>query len=178
MTEELKQCISFCEKNFVPLTQEQLNWKIDNNKWSILQCIEHINKTNGAYRKIFQDLIDIGYHPGLWTRINPLTAFTGRKILQFVEETPTRKLPAPANLLPSSSMLDASVLRTFCQETSTLIKILDQLKPMNTRQMKIASPLSFLVTLRVSDAIKLLQQHTKRHINQAYNVKLHRLFPK
>jgi hypothetical protein len=160
------------------LSDSQANWQPAPQKWSIAECIEHLNQTLGSYNERLALAIDkarrldkTGGEPyGRGT-------FAGRFLVNFLRQ-PSKKVSAPGVFQPSASELEIAVVGdTFRGACSRLVELAEEADGLALGAVKIASPVSRFFRLSVAQAFEVQDLHTPRHLAQAERVRQHQSFP-
>lgn len=163
---------------FSSLTAQQLNWKPDAQSWSIAQCLDHIIKSNKTYFPGFERLHSKDYKLTFWEKINPLTATTGRQMIESLGVEVKKKYKSPLIFSPAKSNIQASIVADFATHQEELIKIISKLSSEQFEKGIMTSPVAKLISLNVKDVVRILLVHERRHLQQALRVKTHEGFPK
>lgn len=176
--------IQTVEAQFEPLRLDQLNWKPEPQKWSILQCFEHLNLTNDPYlhygaRSIARAL----NNPG---RINPTyrPGLIGQWMLNTFGLPPDQRIrkvkKAPGYLSPQqdSSRLDFQVLTRFLDNQRRLIDLLEVSNRVDWTRTRFRGCAGRWVHFRLGDAVRIMTSHNQRHLLQAQRLTELPGFPK
>jgi hypothetical protein len=90
----------------------------------------------------------------------------------------TRKLKAPKIFYPSSSSVDAAIIRRFLDQQNQVIRYIKATEELDLEKIKISSPVTSLITYSLMDAYRIIITHEKRHFHQATRVSKMDGFPK
>jgi hypothetical protein len=165
-------------ETFGKLSPEQLNWKINDSEWSIGQCFDHLIVSNNLYFKNIQKVAD-GTHVNNWFSAIPLfTNIVGQQLKKAVSPDSPKKIKTFPVFEPGFSKIEATVIEDFCENQETLISLMEATKDLNLRGIKIPTPISEAVNIRLSDAFEVLIMHERRHFDQAKRVLDATGFPK
>lgn len=152
---------------------QDLQKKPNANKWSVLECLEHLN--------IYASF----YHPEIGNRLNNAKKSTsnhhlkstwlGKKFVAMmqIDKSTEQVLPkvmnSPKSANPSlvKSDIDINTLHQFIQDQKQLLTILDHCRNVNLNEVKTNISISKLIKLRLHDTLKVLVYHNERHIWQA-----------
>lgn len=157
-------------ETFGKLTAEQLNWKPNASEWSIGQCFDHLITSNNLYIKNIQKVAD-GTHVNNWFSVIPLfTNIVGQQLKKAVSPDTAKKIKTFPIFEPSASDLSENTIEDFCKNQEILISLMEAVKNLNLRKIKIPTPISDAVNIRLSDAFEVLLMHERRHFNQAKRV--------
>ncbi len=156
-------------ERFNHLSVEVLNWKENAEKWSILECLEHLNRYGDFYlpeidRQIKKDkrLADKQLFRSGW-----LGNYFAESMLPK-EKLNTMKTFKSMN--PAGSNLNKTVLSNFIQQQKTMLDLLDRARPINLTKTKTGITISKLIRLRLGDTFRVVIYHNERHMLQAFKV--------
>lgn len=156
------------------LSNEQANWRPAPERWSIAQCMDHLNETTGklvpAMERAMQKRIESPgpYHYG----------FIGRWFLRSLAPEGAKPLKVPPAYRPSSSALDiAAVANRFRETHDRFRRAIVAADGLDLSRIRVASPA--LAALRLQLGIWFLStgSHLLRHLNQARRVRSDARFP-
>lgn len=164
--------------SFPLLTAVQLNWKPDEDSWSIGQCLDHLVIADCCYFPVFKKIAAGNFKMRSWERWNPLNRLFGKVMISYIQEKPRRKLTAPKIFRPADDPVDAGIIERFHKHLDTLLDCITLYEKVDVDKTHISSPVSGLITYSLRNAIILVIQHEHRHINQAIRIKLAKDFPK
>jgi hypothetical protein len=167
------------EREFTPLTEEQLRWKPTVGRsspgWSIVECLQHLNLAERYYIRNLQHKVDtLGL---LQTQPADQTLesdWVGKTMLYIVDPQAKMKLPAPGIIRPrrAADLDPAAVLEQFNELQTLLHTLLDKAVYLDWNQEKVASLFGQWLKIRLGDTFRMLVAHTERHLNQAMRVKV------
>ena len=155
---------------FGELTAPQLNWKPSPEQWSVAQCFEHLVTANEAFFPIFEKVLSGAKKNTFWESLPWLPAFWGKMLIKAVAPESNRKLKAPKIFHPSSSGVDAAIIRRFIDQQNQVIKYMKATEDFDLEKIKISSPVTNLITYSLMDAYRIIINHEKRHLLQAMRV--------
>ncbi len=168
----LETLLNTVEREFSPLTDTQLAWKPAPDKWSIAECLQHLNLAERYYIRNIQHKID---QPGV---IQPsstdqilVSDWVGKLLRWAVDPTVKLKLKAPSSIKPRPGLNPRTVLNQFVELQQLLVSMLDKTTYLDWNQDKLATLFGNWLKIRLGDALLMLVAHTERHINQAMRVK-------
>jgi hypothetical protein len=153
------------------LSPEQLARRPDPTRWSIAECLAHLN-TTGA---MFHPLIDAAIRQGREGKVlgkGPFYPGPIGKLLMWVAEPPPKfKMRAPKKILPPSSIADPQkVVAEFMQVQDEWERQVRESDGLNLEKIKCRTPFGPL-RLRLSAPIPWMLAHERRHLLQAEKVK-------
>lgn len=156
--------IQFVE-NLFNETDEKLNFRLSGKSWSILECIEHLNR----YGKF--------YIPEISKRIEnsdtkPTEIFSSGVLGNYFAKSmlPKEKLNTMKtfkSMNPIHSKLDKNVLNEFIVQQKQMIHLLKEAKNIDLNKVKTSISISNLIKLKLGDTFLFVIYHNLRHIEQA-----------
>lgn len=159
------------------LDREQLNWSPAPGKWSIAQCLVHLNAVDRAYVQRLERGIEEARERGLLGGGKVRYGLLERWLIRSMEPPPRRRFPAPRPAVPAAEDHDPEVVGRFLATEERLIELLQLANGVDVVRAKIVSPLSKLLKLRLGAAFAFLAAHDRRHLWQARRVRQHPEFP-
>lgn len=176
-TNDTQEIIQTVKNEFQTLTEAQLNWKAAPEKWSIIQCLEHLNLTSRYYILQMQEAIQKAKAAGQTPVEEFKRGFIGSKMTTGMKpktdgtipnRTRTFKNYNPNNLPPSEST--QAVIDEFLQHHQGFLAIIEESKKVNMNKVKVKSLIGSILKFKLGDAIEFLIAHDQRHILQAKRV--------
>ncbi|MBT9391797.1 DinB family protein [Hymenobacter sp. NST-14] len=158
-------------RRFRPLTDDQLNRGPGPGKWSVGQCLEHLNIVGGLYLPVIGRKIKAAQQRGTSPAEEVKHGYFGRKMTEAMRVPAAEKpLQAPQQYAPSGSRLPRTVVEVFSRQLDELSSLLSQARRVNMNAIRIPNPLIPLLLPPLPDAFELLVEHMKRHLQQAERV--------
>ena len=149
------------------VSQQQANWRPAPGKWSIAECIEHLNVTIERYfermEPAFKQARDQGLTgPGPWKKRTLL----GRMILRVMDPEAKRSFPAPKAFKPRSTedLEFADVRERFRSGTATLLTLAQHADGLNLDRVRFTSPAGPILRLTAAEAFQIHALHIPRHL--------------
>lgn len=155
-------------------TDAQLRWKPSPDRWSIVECLQHLNLAERFYIRNIQHKVDslgIVQH----TPVDQLleSDWVGKALLYIVDPETKIKFPAPGMIRPRrpEDMSPVDVINQFVDLQRTLHDLLDKAVYLDWNQEKVSTLFGNWLKIRLGDALYMLVAHTERHMNQAMRVR-------
>jgi len=149
---------------------QDLNWKSNPKSWSILECIEHLNKYGDFYIPEITNRIASSKHPASKLfKSNWLGSYFSKSVA-YKEQLNKMKTFKAMN--PLNSTLTIQTLKKFITQQDQIIELLDKAKNVNLDKTKTAISISKIIKLRLGDTFRVLIYHNQRHIKQAEKIVL------
>lgn len=161
---------------FTSLTSIQINWKINPDSWSAAECLSHLVNSNGLYIEMFRTIVDSS--PATKEKdFSYSQSFPGKFITKGVDPSNQRKTKTFKPFFPDSSNIDKNILEKFVETSRELISLVEKMKHLDLRKIKLSSPVNILIRMNLGDPLIFIPKHDVRHLNQAERVKNHEAFP-
>ena len=174
--------LELIRKKFSHLNQVQLNWKKDNDSWSINEIFAHLNQYAAYYHPAFLKKIEKTRfrEPKEIFVSSPLGKSAWKSMKLGNAKNIKRRFKSPRSYNPSldPSMVSGNDISTFQSRQEEMMAIIDKASAVNLRKAKIPISISKIVRLRLGDALLFVVYHNERHVQQALNVLNHSSFPK
>ncbi|SHI64021.1 DinB superfamily protein [Hymenobacter daecheongensis DSM 21074] len=168
---ELRALRELTAQRFRPLSDDQLNRRPAPGKWSIGQCLEHLNIIGGHVLPVMARKLKQAQESGSKPAETVKTGFIGRKLIVAMQTPASEKpLQSPQQYAPSGSRLPRTVVEVFSRQLDELANLVEQARTVNANGIRIPNPVIPLLYLRLTDQLELLVVHLKRHVQQAERV--------
>ena len=162
------------------LSAEQFNWSPEAGRWSIAQCLDHLNAVAKPYAEALTRGIAEAKSRGQAAGPGVSYSWLERWMIRSLEPPPGRRLPAPKMFAPAASadhyQVDG-VVSEFTTIRAGLIELLELANAVDVGRAKITSPVTRFLRLRIGAAFAFLAAHDRRHIWQARQVRKSSGFP-
>ncbi len=149
------------------LNTDKLNFKENSEKWSILECIAHLNIYGDFYLPEIENSIKQSesykepFKPGVLGNY-----FV--KLIQPKEELNIMKTLKKFD--PIGSELDSNILLDFKEQQIKMLDLLKKALNVNLTKSKTSVSISKMIKLRLGDTLRFVVYHNQRHLNQANNI--------
>jgi hypothetical protein len=158
-------------KAFSQLTQEQIQYKLDEKTWSIAQNIEHIIIVNSSYFPAFDQLISGKYVTPFLGNFPFFNRYFGNAILNSVLPNTVKKTKTFPTWQPEvSEDIAELILKKFTEHQDKMVQYITALENHINKNTGISSPISRLVVYTLPTALDIIINHEERHFHQAMEV--------
>ena len=152
-------------ENLKNQSTDRLNWRQSPESWSILECIEHLNKYGDFYiPEITYKIRDSKHKRSEIFKSNWLGKYFSKSV-SYNEDL--NKMKTFKSMNPINSKLNIKALEKFINQQHQIIELLDDSKTINLDKTKTAISISKFIKLRLGDTFRVLIYHNERHIRQA-----------
>ena len=170
---ELEQAISRVENLTANLDEKTLNQPEAEDKWSMLQCIEHITLATAVYVKNFSEKLNGQQLPTATD--NYKGHWKGKMFAKMNAPKPEGEIPMKLKtfkfLEPKSQLNSNTVMAEFKQVHEQMIALVEKSRAVNIDRIKVPTALGSMVKLRLGEALRFIVAHTQRHLVQLERIK-------
>ncbi len=153
------------------LTPEQLTMRPEPGKWSIAECLAHLNVTAATVQPIIVKGIERGKREKIFGQGPFGLGPKGRFLVWFAEPPPKVRIPAPKSVAPPVAIADpAKLLPDFMRVQDEWIRLMKEAEGLDQARIKMGPRLSPF-RCRLSASFPWMMAHQRRHLWQAENVK-------
>lgn len=168
LIKDVENIVLIVENEFKELTINQLNQKENVDKWSVLECIEHLNRYHAYYNTAIKEGL-------LAAKANTAdkpykNGWFGKMSIDMMSPDNLKKQKAIAKFNPVGSQLTKDTLTQFLIYQQELLDLLALAKCKNINQRKVPVEFFKLMKMKIGDALAFVVTHEQRHILQAQNV--------
>jgi hypothetical protein len=169
---DLQDVRSRTEQLINGLSPEQLTRRPDPSKWSIAECLVHLNLTASSIQKLIGSAIQRGKADKI-TGQGPFKAGgLGRLLIWIAEPPPKFKIKAPAGILPPANIGDPSaVVAEFLRVQDEWARLVQEADGLDLNKIKAKMGFPGLPPIRLGATIPWMMAHQRRHLLQAEGVK-------
>ena len=152
-------------KEFEHLPESTLNWKEHTEKWSVLECLEHLNRYTLYYHAALKKAI-IRTIPSD-NKQESRSTWMGKKFIAMMHPDNRAKHKTFARMNPVHGDLEKDVIERFVKNQQELLDIISEASKVDLNKGSV--PVEFLKILRlnIGDTLQFVVVHEQRHINQA-----------
>lgn len=163
-------------RQFEGLSDQVLNYKTSPDSWSILECIEHLNRYGDFYLpEINRRLAAAPLVAAPKTPANNLfkSGWLGNYFAEnMLPKEKLNKMKTFKKMNPAGSRLSRKVLQKFIEQQQQILDLLARASQADLSRTKTYISISKLIKLRLGDALRVVIYHNQRHILQAQKVLL------
>lgn len=162
------------------LSDDAFNWKPAARRWSVAECVVHLNTVAERDVPAFWAAADPSgpraegpFQYGFFARLFIRAVTPGSRPLPTM---PAMKPPAPATPARSDLNRDA-VLAAFDVATDGFLSVIERADGLDLRRIRVASPFAPAFRISLGAYLDALGQHALRHVGQAERVAAEPGFP-
>lgn len=147
------------------LPASALNARTAADRWSALECVEHLNRYGHFYLpEIAQRMKAARYPASPEFRSGWLGDYFARTLAPKEKLNTMKTLPA---MNPSGSVLDSSVLDVFIRQQQQMLTLLDGARRTDLSRVRTAVSIMPGLRIRLGDTFRVVIYHNERHLGQA-----------
>ena len=149
------------------LLHYQLNLRLESDRWSIAECVAHLNLFSEAFLPMISDACEQARESG-WLVDGPFKMDVIGRVLKYALEPPSKwKAVTTAAFEPLVVEPLEHVTPRFYELQSELIRAIGSAASLNLNSIRIRSPLSNHVRYNLYSCFLIIAAHQRRHIWQA-----------
>ena len=156
--------------SFDELTIDQLNWKPNEETWSIAQNIEHLIIINESYYPIIASIRTGEYKLPFIGKIGFIVTFLGRTILNSVQPERRKKMKTFPIWEPTQAELINDILSRFEKHQLDLKQSIINSQDLLSKKVVISSPANRNIVYKLETAWEIIITHEQRHLEQSLEV--------
>jgi hypothetical protein len=179
---EIDANLSHAESITHGLSNTQFNWQPEPGRWSIAQCLAHLNIVNGRDLPFLEAAIKSGHERNI-TAEGPFTyGLLARKFIASQEPPVKRKFKAPKVYIPPPDAELKETLREYRQTSGKLRSLTQSAKGLDLARVRCYMPalpaiLRPFLKIALGARLNLICTHDRRHLWQAEQVRQDPRFP-
>ena len=180
---EIEANVSHAESLGAGLSREQFNWRPEAGRWSIGECLAHLNTVNGGDLAALREAIEAGI-ARRETGEGPFTyGLLSRKFVASMELPVKRKFKAPKYYQPPPESDTAETLAEYRRIAAEIRRLAQSAAGLNLARVKTRLPalpalLRAMLRMPLGARLELITTHDRRHLWQAEQVRNHPDFPR
>lgn len=161
----IRQALDLCEG----LDRETFNRRPGEGRWSVAECVDHLNTTARLYLPVLTDAIERARAQGVTGERTPGRTLLGRLVVWLMEPPPKwfSRMGTWPELEPARGLDPHATLDDFEALHEELIVRMNEAADLDLRKVKVRSALDSRVRLSLGDWFHFLPAHARRHMWQA-----------
>jgi hypothetical protein len=149
----------------------QLTQRPDPAKWSIAECLAHLNVSADVVQPLIAKAIERGKKEKLFGTGSFPLGFRGRMLIWMATPPPKFRIRAPKSVAPPATIADPTqLLPEFLKLQDEWLRLWNDAEGLDMARINIARPLSPFYC-HLSAVFPWMMAHQQRHLLQAENVK-------
>ena len=160
-----------------PLRDAQFAWQPAPDRWSVAQCIDHLNATARVYLPVLDEGISEAIRRGLYGPGPYKYNLVGRMHVFFMRPNSWMRGKARRAFYPAANRPRQEIMAAFRAYQVQYVDRLRQANGLDLARARAASPMVNWLPMPLGSAFALLIVHEQRHLAQARRVMGMRDFP-
>jgi hypothetical protein len=153
------------------MSDDQFNWSPAAGRWSIAQCIEHLNATAREYLPMMDEGIADAIRRGQYGEGPFRYTLLGRLVARSQEPPPRFKFRSPRAFEPPPRRARQATMAAFRAYQVQYIDRLRQANGLDLARARVRSPAAYAwLRIPLGSAFALTTAHERRHLWQARRV--------
>lgn len=157
---------------FKNLSEKELNFKENAEKWSVLECLEHVSLYGDFYLKEIEKSI-------LNAQLNQTTTFKSGVLGNYfalsmqpkTDGTIPNKMKTFKDKNPANSDLPITTIDRFIKQQKQMLTLLAQAEKVDLKAIKTKTTLP-MIKFRLGDTFRFVIYHINRHVLQAKKIQI------
>ncbi|MEM7168160.1 MAG: DinB family protein [Planctomycetota bacterium] len=158
------------------LSEEQLQWRPQPKRWSMAECIDHLNKTADIYTPALQRGIEMGQQTRGDAPIRH--GILGKLFLQAVSPETKWRVATLKQFRPPEKPPMGAVMTRFLAAQEDFIDCVQRADGLDLTKIKVRSPALKFLRLPLGTWLCVMRDHQLRHLNQAAQLRKRVDFPR
>jgi len=153
-----------------PLGNDQFTWKPASNKWSIAECLEHLNATARAYLPFIDEGIADAIRHGAYAEGPFHYSMIGRLFSRLMEPPARFRMSTSTDKQPGPHRPKRETLAGFRAYQVQYVDRLRQANGIDLSRSCVRSPLASWIRIPLGSAFASMAAHERRHLWQARRI--------
>lgn len=168
LSREVKTISQFVETEVKKLPAEKLNQRPANGGWSLLECLEHLNRYAAYYNPALEKAMNLNQASNSKPEIT--LTWIGRKSVEMITPKNTKKHKTIKKMNPQGVMLQASVIDIFLKNQQQLLTLLQQAPHANLGKKAVPVEFFKLLKMNIGETLLFMVLHEQRHFMQLQRI--------
>ncbi|RCR70941.1 DinB family protein [Larkinella punicea] len=174
LARETQTLVELVLTEFSPLSVDELNHQPAPDRWSIAQCLDHLNSYGHYYLPQLEAAVLKGEKESIRAastfRSGWLGNYFANSMRPKADGSIGLKMKAVKEHTPVSNLNASAVLAVFLEQQHALLELLERAKVVNIQKLRIPISIARFIRLSVGDTFRFLIAHEQRHVLQARRV--------
>lgn len=153
------------------LNEENFNLRPAKNKWSVGECIDHLNSSYAAYNPILKNVIENSKNDSVKNHDEFKSRLMFRVFTAWLEPPYKMKVKTFSIFAPDEKLKLDETVKKFTAGTDEFIEFIQQSEKVELKKTIITSPVSDKLKFQLGELYPFMAAHIRRHIWQAEQVK-------
>jgi hypothetical protein len=177
LREQIGRIAADARKLTADISERQFNWRPEPGKWSMAQCLGHLNAAGSLHVTQIEAGIRAAREKGLLSKGPYHHGFLGNYFVSLTEPPPKMKFKAPKIMAPPPAESPSTTIPTFFALQDQVQEQIRQANGVDLGRAKVSSPVAEWLRLTLGQSLALLAAHERRHLWQAWQIRNDPQFP-
>lgn len=159
------------------LSAAQWHWSPARREWSIAQCLDHLNVTNGLLLPRFQQAIEQAQTQKQYSEAAFHPNWLERRFIRSLSPDATMNISAPQMYVPADHPEPPTALSRFVEIQDRLIQCVESANGLDLQRIKVVSPVTRWLRFSLGAWFAATVAHEWNHLRQAQQVRAQAGFP-
>ena len=152
-----------------PLSIEQLNRRPGYDRWSVGQCLDHLNILSGYFLPLVRARLKLAQEKGSVARPQVRSGWLGRRFTSAARQTDSSDglFKVPKQYAPTGVRLTGTVVEAFNRQLDEVLRLLLLSRQVDAGSVRVPNPLHPWLKLRLTDVLESLIATYKRYVQEA-----------
>ncbi|MBI4887339.1 MAG: DinB family protein [Acidobacteria bacterium] len=167
---QFEQLAAEADRLAAALGDAQFAWQPAPGRWSVAECLDHLNATARGYLPVLDEGIADAIRRGLYAPGPHAYNWVGRLFVSLSGPEPWLRVRAPRAFHPVPGRSRHDVMAAFRAYQVQYIDRLRQANGLDLARARVASPAARWLRLPLGSAFATMVAHERRHLAQARRV--------
>ncbi len=162
-----KEHLTFAEELLLK-SDEELNKRLSDNSWSVLECLQHLNLYGDFYLPEIKNRIESSS-----TKTEKVfkSGWIGNYFAQsMLPKEKLNKMNTFKAMNPINSALNKTTITEFIKQQQQFLDLLTASEHINLNKVKTSISITKMIKLKLGDTFRIVIYHNKRHVLQAKKI--------
>ena len=150
--------------------EKQLNWRPDEQSWSVAQCLAHLGQMNSVLTASLRSAVRRANRSSVMPRRPIQPGWFGRWFVSQMEPPARRKLKTPKQGVPGAHKSGDEILRAFIAAHDEVRSLIGDARDLDLNRIRFRNPFIGVLRYSVGTALLVIGAHDRRHLWQANQV--------
>ncbi len=155
---------------FSGMSEEQASQRPIPGRWSMAECVAHLNVTGEPYLERLASVMDAAERDGTARRRTPGPGIFAHWISRTLEPPYRLKMKTMTRFEPQAGAGLTQTLGMFEKQQNAFLGLIDRMEQQGIPRLRIPSPVQPLLRMYTDDWLHFLAAHARRHLWQASQV--------
>ena len=162
--------VTTVKTTFMKEDEQKLNRKISPIAWSVLECIEHLNRYHNYYLPILENKIcNAGSSPQ--NDYDVRYSWIGKYSIKMMDPSNLKKQKTFKRMNPAGDKLQKTVLNHFLNDMAIFEKVLNDARYVDLNVQAVNVEFFKPLKMNLGETLEFLLLHIERHLEQAIRAK-------